>query len=183
MFSKLFTRAQVQPSNLPVRPLRLPHIVAAHERHHSTIVMQAMTNRVLYAQTDEGHTPAWKEHQPENKKGIWGSLIASLSTIIAWVLSTITRRNSLHSLGNSDPTPSLQSSNRGEDLIRRALEETGTKRVRFDEEKHEEVHPDQIQRHESIVELSPRSVGAAGWTIAARGAHARTEVLRPPVAR
>ncbi|CCO35642.1 hypothetical protein BN14_09760 [Rhizoctonia solani AG-1 IB] len=183
MFFKLFTR-QVRPSKLPVRQLRLPQVVAAHERHHSMIFMQTMTSQVLYAQTEDGHTPAWKEHRPDTTKGIWGSFVAGLSTIIAWALSTITRRNSLHSFGDEETTPRPQSSNMGEDLIRRALEEARTKRVRFDEEKHEEVYPDQIQRHESLVELSPRSVGSADWTAAARGAQSssRIEVLRPPTA-
>ncbi|QRW20669.1 hypothetical protein RhiXN_05658 [Rhizoctonia solani] len=187
MFSKIFSRAQPQTHKLPVRPLRLPHVVAAHERHHSTIIMQTMTSRALYAQTDEGHTPAWKEFQPTRGTDIWASFIASLSTIVTWALSTLTRRNSLHSSSNNNTAtlPKNKSLRNDEDLIRRALEQTGTRTVRFYDEKLEchDFHPGHIQRHESIVELSPRSLGAAGWTAAARGAHARTEIPSPPMAR
>ncbi|CAE6513975.1 unnamed protein product [Rhizoctonia solani] len=222
----LFLRAQPK---LPQRPLRLPGVVAAHERHQSTLIMEAMTNRVVYAQTTEGYTPAWSElvsvHSGTRHRGVWSDFVSTVRSLMSRALSglrgsghsrTITypgsskrgslphyvkrgspphyaKRSSLPNNGSSDS--SLDS--RGEDLIRRALEDNGPRRVRFyegnpvwlyDEEQpvrvydgsQPEIDSSPIGRHQNVAELSPRSVVAAGWTAAARGAHSRAGSITPP---
>ncbi|KAH7338383.1 hypothetical protein B0J17DRAFT_628877 [Rhizoctonia solani] len=171
MFSQLFPRPQPK---LPRRPLKLPHIVAAHERHHSSLVMKSMTNRAVYAQTAEGHTPAWSEPAP--KQGIWTSFISSVRKFMSRALSAFRTPH-------STPITYPNSRGKGEDLIRRALEQND-RRVRFyegnpvwvyDQTQPVHVQPG-IERYETVAELSPRLVLSAGWTVAARGAHARGDL-------
>ncbi|KAG8726533.1 hypothetical protein FRC11_015004 [Ceratobasidium sp. 423] len=241
MFSLLL---RTQPPKLPQRPLRLPHVVAAHERHQSTLIMKAMMGRAVYAQTAEGYTPAWNElvgagRDGTRDRGIWKVrrlMRRALSAIRgSGHSSTITypgssKRTSLphyakqSSLLGANSDSSL-GSNR-EDLIRRALE-NGPRRVRFyegnpvwfydedepvrlsdenepvrlgDENKPTqlvdenrpvrsyneqtevrfyELQPRIDSRHQTVAELSPRSVVAAGWTGAARG-HDRAGSVTPP---
>lgn len=87
---------------VPLRPLKLPSVVAAHERRRSTMFMNAMTNRALYAQTIEGHTPALTERPVDDaprlhpsgpitnpevtpRRGLWRSFCSWLFSIVSAV--------------------------------------------------------------------------------------------------
>ncbi|KAL5634154.1 hypothetical protein ACGC1H_006101 [Rhizoctonia solani] len=131
----------------PQRPLRLPHIVAAHERHYSNLIMKAMTHKAIYAQTPEGYTPAWTELV--EPRSVWTAFIESVRAFIQRAMSKF-------------------QTDRG-DVVRRALEENGP-RIQFCKGPVW-VCDQNHSRYEHIAQLSSRSALSAAWTVAAREAH------------